>query len=116
MKYQSELFLTGKNEKAVTVGEGITRQLLGHDDSILMARAIFEDGAVGYRHTHAHSQVTYVESGLFDFTIGSQTRRLGVGDGAYIPPGVEHGAVCLEAGVLLDVFSPIREDFLPENS
>jgi quercetin dioxygenase-like cupin family protein len=36
------------------------------------------------------------------------------GDCVYIPPDVDHGAVCVEAGVLLDMFSPIREDFLPE--
>ena len=55
-----------------------------------------------------------MESGVFDFTIGSRTERLNVGDGAYIPPDTEHGAVCVEAGALLDVFSPVREDFLEE--
>jgi len=114
MKHKSGLFLPGKDACSENVGEGVTRQILGYDDSILMARAAFEDGAVGYVHSHPHSQVTYVESGVFDFTIGSETRRLKSGDGTYIPPGVDHGTVCVEAGVLLDVFSPIREDFLEE--
>jgi quercetin dioxygenase-like cupin family protein len=114
MKYKSGHFLLGKKVEKESVGDGITRQILGFDDSIMMARAAFDKGSVGYVHSHHHSQVTYVESGVFDFTIGSETRRLETGDGTYIPPGVEHGAVCLEAGVLLDVFSPIRDDFLTE--
>ena len=114
MKYQSSYFLKGKDEPAVSVDEGITRQLLGYDDSMLVARVEFENDAVGYTHRHPHSQVAYVESGVFDFTVGSDTSRLVAGDCAYIPPNVDHGAQCIEAGVLLDIFSPIREDFIPE--
>ena len=65
----------------------------------------------GYQHEHYHSQVTYVESGVFDVTINGETKRQSVGDSYYIPPHVMHGAICVEAGVLLDMFSPIREDF-----
>jgi len=115
MKYQSSHFLKGNEEEIVEAGEGVTRQHLGYDDTILMARVVFEEGAEGYTHSHPHSQVTYVESGIFDFTVGSETQRLVAGDGTYIPPDAKHGAVCIEKGVLLDVFSPIREDFLPEN-
>lgn len=114
MKYESRRFLKGNEEKYVKAGEGMTRQNLGYNDTILMARVVFEEGAEGYTHAHPHSQVTYVEKGVFDFTIGSETQRLVAGDGTYIPPHADHGAVCIEAGVLLDVFSPLREDFLPE--
>ena len=114
MKYQSSCFLFGKEEPEIVVEEGVTRQLLGFDDFVLMARVSFEADAIGYTHKHPHSQVAYVESGVFDFTVGSETRRLHAGDCAYIPPDVDHGACCVEAGVLLDIFSPIREDFLPE--
>ena len=112
MKHQSHCFLSGSEEETVVAGKGMLRQNLGYDDTILMARVIFETGGIGYVHRHPHSQVTYVESGVFDFTIGSETRRLVAGDGTYIPPEADHGAVCIEAGVLLDVFSPWREDFL----
>jgi quercetin dioxygenase-like cupin family protein len=114
MKHQSERFLFGKRQEKEIVGEGITRQLLGYDDSLLLARVVFEHGAIGYEHAHPHSQVTYVESGVFDFTVGSEAQRLQAGDAVYIPPGENHGAVCVEGGVLLDIFSPIREDFLEE--
>lgn len=113
-KRHSELFLSLNNVEEEVVGEGVYRKILGYDDSILMAHARFEKGSIGYIHAHPHAQVTYVESGVFDFTVGSETRRLETGDSAYMPPGIEHGAVCIEAGVLLDVFSPAREDFLTE--
>ena len=115
MEYQSRNFLLGSEEATVDGGEGIVRQNLGYDDTIFMARVVFEEGAIGYEHSHPHSQAVYVESGVFDFKVGSEIKRLVSGDGAYIPPNKNHGAVCIEAGVLLDVFSPIREDFLPEN-
>ena len=114
MKYSSKLFMKGSEEELVSVAEGVTRQNLGYDDSLFLARVTFENGSIGYTHAHPHSQVAYVESGAFDFTIGDETRRMEAGDCVYIPPDVDHGAVCVEAGVLLDMFSPIREDFLPE--
>ncbi len=106
--------MKGSEEKKVVAGEGIIRQNLGFDDSLFLARVSFEPGAIGYLHEHPHSQIAYVESGVFDFTVGSETRRLGAGDCSYIPPDTQHGAVCVEAGVLLDIFSPIREDFLED--
>lgn len=114
-KRSSELFLFGDQVPVERVGDGVSRQVLGFDESILMARASFEQGAEGYVHAHPHSQVTYVESGVFEFSIGSESHTLKAGDSTYIPPNVDHGATCLESGVLLDVFSPIRDDFLTEN-
>ena len=63
-------------------------------------------------HKHYHSQVTYVESGEYELTIGGEVKTMKGGDAFYIPPNVMHGAVCTKSGVLIDVFSPIREDFM----
>ena len=114
MKYSSGLFLKGSEQACVKVDEGMVRQNLGFNDKLMLCRVSFETGSIGYTHAHPHSQVAYVESGAFDFTIGSETKRLEAGDCAYIPPNEQHGAVCVEAGVLLDVFSPVREDFLED--
>ena len=94
------------------VAAGVTRQLLGYDDAILMARVELEAGTVGDIHSHAHSQITYIESGEFDVHVDGVVKRLGPGDSVYIHPNLKHGVVCNKAGVLLDVFSPVREDFL----
>ena len=95
-----------------TVGEGVRRQIMGYDDRIMLVNVEFEKGGIGPMHQHYHSQVTYVISGQFDLTIGEETRRMKGGDAFYIPPNVMHGAICIEKGVLIDVFSPIREDFM----
>jgi quercetin dioxygenase-like cupin family protein len=108
---QSDRFLFGKNVPVEDMGGGIKRQILGHNDDLMLVKATFQDGAEGYQHQHHHSQVTYVESGVFDVTIDGVTNRQSAGDSFFIPPNIMHGAICLEAGVLLDVFSPIREDF-----
>lgn len=94
------------------LGNGIQRQVFGYDDKIMLVKAKFEQGAVGALHEHHHSQVTYVDSGAFEMTIGNEKKIIRKGDGYYVPPHVVHGCVCLEAGMLIDAFSPLREDFL----
>ena len=102
-----------KNEiRTEDLGNGIRRKIYGTDDNIMMVIVEFDKGAVGTIHSHRHSQVTYVQKGSFEITIGDKTEILKTGDGFYAPPHKEHGAVALEEGVLIDVFSPMREDFL----
>lgn len=95
------------------LGNGIKRQLYGYDDKIMMVKVKFEKNAIGAIHSHPHTQVTYVESGTFKTTIGDEIKILRKGDGFYIPSNVAHGVICLETGVLVDVFAPGRNDFLP---
>ena len=94
------------------VGNGITRQIFGYDEKVMLVKAKFVTGGVGTMHQHPHSQVTYVDSGVFEMTIGDVKKIIRKGDGYYVPPNVMHGCVCLEAGMLIDAFSPHREDFL----
>ncbi|HSP82738.1 MAG TPA: cupin domain-containing protein [Gillisia sp.] len=93
-------------------GEGIARQFVGFNTQLMMVKVKFEKGAVGYVHDHFHSQVTYIASGKFEITIDGETRLLESGDGFFVQPNLKHGAKCLDAGILIDVFSPVREDFL----
>ncbi|MEP2935957.1 MAG: cupin domain-containing protein [Gilvibacter sp.] len=108
----SKEFIAGNDIEWEVVGEGLKRKIMGYDDKIMLVKVHFEVGAVGVMHEHYHSQVTYVESGSFDVTINGETKTLTGGDSFYIPPHIMHGAICTEAGVLIDVFSPIREDFM----
>jgi quercetin dioxygenase-like cupin family protein len=93
-------------------GNGVQRQVYGYDERVMLVKARFEKGGVGAVHSHPHSQVTYVESGVFEMTIGTETKIIRKGDGYYVPPDVLHGCTCLEAGMLIDAFSPMREDFV----
>lgn len=109
---QSGLFQIEKETPWQDLGNGINRQVYGYDDKIMLVKAKFDTGAIGVLHEHHHSQVTYVESGVFEMTIGNQKKIIVKGDGYYVPPHEIHGCVCLEPGILIDVFSPHREDFL----
>ena len=111
---QSEFFIFGETHPTKDVEEGITRQILGFNDDLMMVKVSFKEGAIGYIHQHSQSQVTYVESGEFEVQIGSEIKNLKSGDCFFVPPNIEHGAVCKKAGVLLDTFNPHREDFLAE--
>jgi quercetin dioxygenase-like cupin family protein len=94
------------------LGGGLKRKIMSYDDNMMMVKIIFEKGGIGTPHKHIHTQMSYVESGEFEVTIGSEVKLLKKGDGYYIPPNVMHGAVCKAAGVLIDMFTPMREDFI----
>lgn len=93
-------------------GKGITRRILAYSDTLMCVENAFCEGAVGALHSHPHTQITYVVSGAFSFTIAGETRTVRAGDALLKEDGVEHGCVCLEAGVLLDIFHPMRKDLI----
>ncbi len=92
--------------------KGVKRKIMAWDDNLMMVKVDFEKGGVGTVHQHYHSQITHIESGVFEVEIDGIKKVLSAGDGFYIPPNILHGAVCLEAGVLVDIFCPMRADFL----
>lgn len=112
MSNQSSNFILHEEHPIEEVADGIKRQMLGYNGQIMMVRVWFDKGAVGQVHSHYHAQVSYVESGTFAVNVDGEIQVLRAGDSFFIPPNVDHGAVCTEEGVLLDVFSPVREDFL----
>ena len=91
--------------------EMVRRKIMSFDDRLMLVKVEFQAGGVGTLHQHPHTQITHIESGVFEVEINGEKKILKAGDGFYIPPNVLHGAVCIEAGVLIDVFSPMREDF-----
>jgi len=95
------------------VGEGIERQMIW-GDRVMVCRLRFRPHVVTTVHTHPHEQITLVERGRVRFTIDGRDRTAGAGDVLHFPSEVAHGATVLdEEAVLIDIFSPIREDFLP---
>jgi len=105
-------FIKACPDQAETVAPGIRRQFLGYGDALMGVRVWFSKGAIGEVHAHPHTQMSYVESGAFRVRVGSQEQVLTAGDSFYVAPDSPHGAVCLEDGVLIDMFTPAREDFL----
>ncbi len=93
-------------------GPGVVRRILAYTGGLMCVENTFEKGAQGALHSHPHTQITYVVRGVFSFTIDGETRTVRQGDTLLKEDGVEHGCTCLEAGVLLDIFTPMREDFV----
>lgn len=109
---RSATFIMEQGTEWEPAGEGVTRQIMGYDGRVMLVKVKFEKGAVGTPHTHPHPQTTYVASGRFRFTVGDETKEVGPGDGIYMAPDILHGCVCIEPGVLIDCFSPMRADFI----
>lgn len=93
-------------------GPGVVRRVLAYTDKLMCVENTFEKGAVGPLHSHPHTQITYVAEGVFSFTIDGETRTVRRGDTLLKEHGVEHGCTCLERGILLDIFTPMRQDFI----
>ena len=96
-------------------GEGVIRRILAYTDGLMCVENRFEKGSVGALHSHPHTQITYVVQGAFSFTIDGETRTVRAGDTLLKEDGVVHGCTCLEEGILLDIFTPMREDFIGQD-
>ena len=95
-----------------TIAEGVTRQMLV-GDRVMVCRLTLAPRTVTPIHTHVHEQITLVERGRADFFVDGQRRTATAGDLLLFPSGIQHGATMLEDEVvLIDIFSPPREDFL----
>ena len=94
------------------LGGGLKRKIMAHDANLMLVKVAFEKGGIGVLHSHFHTQMSYVESGEFEITIGDQKQVLRKGDVYHVAPNVVHGALCLSEGMLVDIFNPLREDFL----
>ncbi len=112
MVEKKQVWVPHGDAAAVSGGEGVTRRVLAYTDGLMCVENTFEVGAVGSLHSHPHTQITYVVSGKFAFTIDGETRTVTAGDTMLKEDGIIHGCTCQEAGILLDIFTPMRQDFV----
>jgi len=91
---------------------GLQRQMVV-GENVMICRLRIAPHVVTPAHDHPHEQMTIVEQGQVLFTIGDEQRIARAGDVLHFPSGTWHGATMLDEEVILvDIFSPIREDFL----
>ena len=112
MAEKNSVWVFHQEQKGVACAEGVVRRILAYGDEMMCVENTFEKGAVGALHSHPHTQITYVVSGIFEFEIDGVKKVVRTGDTMFKRDLVVHGCVCQEAGVLLDVFTPMREDFV----
>ena len=101
-----------KNVPFQDLGNGTGRRVMSHGGGMMAVSVDFTAGSSGAVHSHPHEQVSYCVSGRFLVNLGNEEYPLGPGDTFYCGPNEAHGVTCLEAGRLVDVFTPMREDFL----
>jgi quercetin dioxygenase-like cupin family protein len=99
---------------AAATPEGGERRVLSHGGGMMLVQFSFAAGVTTAMHQHPHEQIGYVVSGEIDLIMeGHETVRLSAGGSYYVAPNVQHYVVTHAPTVLVDCFSPRREDFLP---
>ncbi len=97
----------------VDAGNNVMRRVLAENDHLMLVEFAFAANGIGAPHSHPHVQSTFVKSGHFEFTVAGESFTVGPGDAFVIPSGAAHGCRALgEPGVLIDTFTPRRDDFL----
>jgi len=95
-----------------SAADGVTRKILAYCDEAMCVANHFEEGAIGALHSHKHTQITYVAEGVFEFDIDGEVKTVKQGDTMLKQNNVVHGCKCLKKGILVDFFTPTREDFV----
>lgn len=99
----------------VVTPEGAQRQVLSYGGGMMLVQFTFPAGVAAPVHSHPHEQLGYVVSGEIELIMeGQETTRLTTGCSYYVPPNVRHGVITHTPTVLLDSFTPLREDFLSQ--
>ncbi len=107
------MFTPGSSQGYQAVIDKIRMKTTVYGTHTLMAEFRLQAGAELPLHRHPHEQTGYLVAGRMDLTIGEQTHAVRPGDSWCIPGDVDHGAVALEDSIAVEVFTPIREDYLP---
>jgi quercetin dioxygenase-like cupin family protein len=91
---------------------GLTRRVMAYNDKLFLAEHQMSRGWAGSIHSHPHDQVVYVVRGHLKVTCQGKIFEVRAGDSFVVRGGVEHGASALEDSLVIDVFTPCREDYL----
>ena len=108
------MFKTSSSTGYSPVLPGVKQKTLVHGGKTLMTEFVLAEGHQLPKHRHPHEQTGYLLKGHMRLAIGSKEYDVLPGDSWCIPGGVEHGAEIVEDSVAIEVFSPVREDYLPE--
>jgi quercetin dioxygenase-like cupin family protein len=107
------MFTKRSESNYTTVMKGVAIKSLVHGQKTHLIEFRLEKGNSLPPHAHPHEQTGYLVSGRLSLVIEQETYAVGPGDSWSIPGGVEHGVEVLEDAVAVEVFSPVREEYLP---
>ncbi len=108
------MFSRNNDDGFVSVADGIERKTLVSGEKTLLTEFRLEKGSQLPRHSHPHEQTGFLVSGKMRIISGGETFDAQPGDSWCIYGGVEHGAEALLTSIAIEVFSPVRDEFLPD--
>lgn len=106
------MFRANAEATAVEMFPGVVRRTLSSGDRTTLIEVTMAQGAAVPDHTHPHEQVGYVASGRVRFAIDGEERELRAGDSYLVPGDASHAVTALEPSLCIDIFSPVREEYL----
>jgi quercetin dioxygenase-like cupin family protein len=114
MKQMSDRFVFSEKTPCEEIAPGVCRKIMGWESDVMVVHVEFGEGTSFPPHHHPHQQITYVREGEFEIEIEDEKRILKKGDAYVVPANAVHAVKCIRRGVLIDTFSPMREDFLDQ--
>jgi quercetin dioxygenase-like cupin family protein len=110
--YPDLVVVTHQQGKQYDPENGLKRRVLAYNDKLLVAEHEMIKGWIGVVHSHPHDQVVYIVHGHLQVTCQGRTFDVRTGDTFAVRGGVEHGASAIEDSLVVDVFTPCREDYI----
>ncbi len=105
-------FIFNNDHQWEKFGEGIRRKILGYEKDIMLVAVEFKKDAAANIHKHPHTQISHIVRGSFEVNINNEKKIMKAGDVFLVLPNLDHGVTALEDSMLVDVFTPYREDFI----
>lgn len=109
-----EFYFINEEIQLEKVNDTISRKIVARGGDMMIVEVHFQKGAIGAMHAHIHEQVSYCIKGSVEFDVNGDKQIIKEGDSVFMPINSLHGCVALEEAILLDIFTPQREDFLPQ--
>ncbi|MFZ5968564.1 MAG: cupin domain-containing protein [Bacillota bacterium] len=91
--------------------KGVILKVLSRGGNLMMTEVSFEKGVSLPEHAHYHEQISYIVKGCMEFSINGEQKILYPGDSMYIEGNIPHSVTALEESIVVDAFTPQREDF-----
>lgn len=114
---QDGIFFTKEEFQPEVLENGVVRTIKGYIEDLMVAELVWKKGQEGAVHSHPHRQCDYILKGKFEANLNGEKRILGPGECFYVEADVPHGLISLEDdGVILDIFTPMRKDFVKEKN
>lgn len=107
------MFMLKRDFKPEVLDNGVVRTIKGYIEDLMVAELVWQKGMEGAMHTHPHRQCCYILKGHFEADVNGEKQILGSGECFYAEADVPHGLTALEDdSVILDIFTPMRKDFM----